>query len=411
MDDTLYDTSWLVHSISRPTDSLAQLFDPTSSTPQSLKEYQIALAEHANSFRDTLTRNRPRYEREEENDTIGDLKTCTWAPYNKDNVSARAGVKRKPIDGDARRGNGDSHLHGVVISLLYEKSTFKFIICAGSSNTSRRPRTGVRSRRTSVSLHEAETPILLAKSSPAALRALTTYLCDKFSLEGIYPLRLHTGSMSRATLLQNSLEEYLATLYRYLVQEGSNRDAIDEPLFKATVGQVRMTISFSEPVAPSLKSLEIAVPPQTSLALFEKIHRHQEEAPELEPPDRASPLMKCLSDILREKTGLSLAVLTRDEPEVMIDEPNRPGKSRPVAISNKTQSDPDADSVGNAPMRITRVSTAAYALSADSRLKFSSKAVEMVDRQGEMNIVRCANQDLLQRILEEAARQVRQDED
>ena len=65
----------------------------------------------------------------------------------------------------------------------------------------------------------------------------------------------------------------------------------------------------------------------------------------------------------------------------------------------------------DAPMKISRISNAAYAISCDHRIKFVSRPLHSVDDpdQPDENCVRRANQELLVAIVEEARRQVRED--
>ena len=426
MEDALYDTSWLVHNIPHVPPSLSLLFSPPPLTPQVLLEHHDRLCSHADSFIDSLSRDRPRYEREEEKEHLGGLRQCTWTRLIEpvDNVGggveSSAGRKRKR---DTRDDDEEGQSTGILINLVYEKKSYKFIIYTTTSHiqSSKRNHTTVASAHapnetnTSRTQTRKPTALLLSKSSPTALKALKTYLSSTFSLSGIHPLQLPIS------LLQFSLEKYLSITSTHLLQPADHRaeqlpgqQERREKAFKSLIGTTKLTVSFSAPVAPSLKTLEIAIPPETVLEMCKKNLRHSPEkhASQLDAEiQKPKSFMNQLAAYVSAKTGLSLPLLSKglesDNPALI---PNDPRNQDSITTNSKS---PQNDrGISQPVMRIIRVSTGAYALSTDSRLKFVLKAVENIPHDDEnddggrdLDVVRRANRNLLSEVLDEARRQ------
>ena len=416
MDNVFYDSSWLVHSIPKLTPSLSRLFHAVSITARAQGEHNWRLSSQADRFSRSLSKDRPRYEREEEKEQLGDFRQCTWTTLHRtvneeddhSHSSARAGAKRKK---NIREDDDQAQQsEGIVITLVYEKKTYKFVLytALSKSSTSKRNRTAFTTSQDTSTKESNQATLLLSKSSPAALKALTEYLCDTFSLDhGIHPLKLP------ASLLQTSTEQYLSSVYASLhtdlgeTQTAQSRDFANQ-LFKSIVGTIKLTVSFSAPVvAPKLKSLEIGIPPETALMMCRQFRRKSEtkdHGVDSESAEAKASFMGLLAGRVLEKTGLSIPVRAVDKTtEATIREFR--DQADCVEINGHDQaSNPPA-------MRITRVTTASYALSMDSRLKFVSRAVDLVeDREGgEGDCVRRANRDLLHAVLNEARRQAREE--
>lgn len=441
MEDALYDTSWLLHRIPDLTPRLSALLTPSQTTPQDQSKQRHRLSSHADLFLKYLHENRPRYEDEEEKAKFGGIRQCTWksleilAVDGHDRSSEhQAGKKRKRY---AAQDDGHSLRRGLMISLVYEKTTYKFVIYAastGSFRPSKRSRIAIATSHTGVSRGpfggEPEPAILLAKSSPSVLKTLTTYLLDTFDLP-----RPVEALKFPSSFIQSTLESHLTTIYRALSSDGdgsnASSNAIREYEFTNTVGTVKVTVSFSAPIAPSLKSLEVAVGLPALLSAFQLIDSTANA--------RRETFLGFLSGCILAKTGLRLPGLDDSDAEkenVAVDETRTTEEQQaeeegnaPAPIGESKKPDP--------PLRISRISTAAYAISVDQRLKFSLKAVEAVENEEDdddlpsdddenenhasdadvrenrrrkakakkPNSVRQANQELLLSILHEASRQ------
>ena len=415
MQDALYDTSWIVHSIPKLTSSLSRLLSSPSATRRERDAQDVQFSSHAHLFLESLKNDRPRYEREEEKEKLGGLKRCTWTRLEHElggeefrSRDAQAGKKRK---GDIRE-DGDEEVQsgGLSINLVYEKKAYSFILYTslpsdGSSTSSKRQRTNAPTTRKKPSNTAA---LLLSKSSPAALKAVINFFSAAFQVEEINPLKLSP------TLLQTSLEKYLATTYRALLipKPHSVDDAAavmekSPKVFNSVIGTTKLTISFSAPIAPSLKALEIALPPETVLKMCRRSAADGVETRPKATENRAFFLDR-LAEYILIKTGLFIpTVRTKDRPDTS-------ARLRTSFLQDKDidhDDNEDAAEQHSRSMKITRISTASYAISTDARLKFVSRAVEAVGSdehdRGQENCVRRANRDLLGAVLDEVSRQGR----
>ncbi|KAK5260378.1 hypothetical protein LTR40_004260 [Exophiala xenobiotica] len=321
MEDCLYDTSWLIHSLPTLTPSMLTLLAPPS-TQQERSQQTSKLSTHAGAFGESLSRGRPRYESEEEKEKLGSLSQCRWTrlerPAPEDGQTQQQHLSRKRL-----RDNGDdndsSTSHGVLISLIYERTTYKFIIyTTPDACSSKRSRTATSSN--------------------------------------------HTSSNQKT--------------------RGSTQSQFQD-LFINIISSVRLTIGFSAPVAPHLKSLDIAVAPYAVLKALPENGRFGIEH-----------FMSTLAGYIWANTGLKIPVLD-----------DRDGLVQSLGGEEADVAKPDA------PMKISRISNAAYAISCDHRIKFVSRPVHAVDDpdQPDENCVRRANRELLVAIVEEARRQVKDD--
>jgi hypothetical protein len=264
-------------------------------------------------------------------------------------------------------------IHGLSISLFYEKKTYKFVLFTSSS-------TPVIAGTTSKS---STTTILLAKSSPSVLKRFFAYLDHTFSISQPSPLKLPSSA------LQQTLQNYIITVLPLLDSDLATSQ--QEDALTSILGTVKVTLSFSAPVAPHLKTLDISIPANTVLAMCKKAHNDKDV-------DRGPPGQYCLDYLacqIHAKTGLKLPLSGNDNDREL----------RSIESSKES------------PIKISRISTASYALSSDSRLKLASKPLDAFasshdrddDDGNSKRIVSAANLNLLNAVLKEAQRQVRED--
>ncbi|EHY61108.1 uncharacterized protein HMPREF1120_09046 [Exophiala dermatitidis NIH/UT8656] len=480
MDNALYDTSWVLYSITHLPASLhAIILDPKLSAGGARAQTEaLGLSEHAAALRASLAREqeqRPRYEEVEEHERLGVLKECTWRLL----LSSRAELEHSSVDAHGRKrkrdhrdstagascqSTGNHHGHALMISLVYDRTTYKLVIYTTEKTPQSSTSSSRRDLRPEPDSNSDATAILLCKASPSALKAVTTYLADTFSLAlaDITPLRLSPA------LIRSTLEQYLATVSvalgraafaSALVAEAEQESVAEEhehereqerehlhSIFQSIVGTLRITISFAPPVAPSLKTLDITVPPRT----VGEQYRHVLDGSDQTTNDSRRPqFMDTLATWIRDKTGLNIdpfpsTIVNGDDNDGNDDDEGNAavGNDTSVATANKTKKNPmrphtetetETESEASVqeppphqpPMRVSRVSTAAYAISVEGRLKFASKPVELVNgflgllehgsnaegvsEARHENFVREANQQLLNAVLAEARRQVRED--
>lgn len=450
MDNLLYDTSWNLYSISSPSAGLRTLLDP--STPTNSASDTEILDKHNNAFRQSLSRKRPRYEEQEEKEKIGGLRMCTWSrlrpvssssisqsdPESRKQPSVRTGQKRKHPAGPDREDIHDDStpgsITGVVISILYDKTTYRFVLLTASSTTQLPTKKKARTKQTTRSSPRTRTQedqssdtgkdtiLLLAKCNPATFKAMATYLDTTFAVSetNICPLKIP------AHFLQRTLETYMSSTYEELTTtavrtHSRGRAPSSSANFKSIFGTLRMTITFGPPVAPKLKSLDVELPSETVLTAL------NEPRPSLDSDDdddnnNNNKVTAVVAEWIENRTGLKLpltssAMTMAHHPVSSRDDNNhgdagkenrRPGSATTTTTGSLAAQPP--------PMRLSRIMSGAYALSSEGRLKMSAKAMELCEQDqddddedgvidGQSNMVRKANQTLLQAMLREAGRQ------
>jgi hypothetical protein len=282
----------------------------------------------------------------------------------------------------------------MLISLVYEKTTYKFIIfMSDSTGIAQRGQQTTTSQQTSSNDNDSmQNGILLAKSSPLTLKALQRYLDDTFGIGPIKPLKLPSK------FILKELESYLTPI-----------------AFDTIVGTLNITISFSAPIAPHLQSLTINIPSQTLWKAYEVASKTSSRETE--------GVMGVLGNWLFKKTGLNLPLRTdQTNNTYSLTEANHNPNSNTTAPSEQAETQ-DTATEPQIPLRISRILNAAYAISTEGRLKLASKAVQAADsrRNGLNNDdeaspqqregVVVANETLLHAILDEAQRQARGDTD
>jgi hypothetical protein len=215
---------------------------------------------------------------------------------------------------------------GILISVTHERALSKFLLYGDVTSRPYR--------------------LLLTKAAAPIVHKFTTFLFDTFSVSTI-PTKLP------GTLLYNTLEYYMITATR--TQQSA----------EATLSALRLSFSFSPPIAPKLRSMDIDIPigPIASRA----------------DPTPHETIMKSISAHLQRVSGIL-----------------------PIAIGLGTET---KDGENKAPLaQLSKVSCAGFALSAEGRLKFTHKAVETA-----LDFAlpaRLANQNMLDAILAEVMKEM-----
>ena len=263
-----------------------------------------SLDRHATSLRKFLEpRNGTPYETEEQNEKIGTLRECKWRPLKRETCLS------------------------ILIRLTYERATYRFIILKSQHNN---------------------TPsLLLAKAPVALVHKVQTFLVTRLNVSTM-PSKLSSATIQHI-------------LQTYLTQIRSPESVID--LTKTILGTLKITLSFSTPVSPHLRSMDIDIPASTvdQLATLSA--------------DNQSSFLSELAKHVLNRTGLKL----------------------PIVISGQ-----DEDSEKTNAIRISRISCSAFVISTEGRVKLSSKAVD--DVPNEESVVRKANEMVLERFAQDASR-------
>ncbi|RMZ89426.1 hypothetical protein DV736_g3337, partial [Chaetothyriales sp. CBS 134916] len=288
---------------------------------------------------------RPIYEVEEEKARLGSLRSCH--------------ITQLPLQ------------HGIVLAIAYDRVVYKSIFYTYHTS----PQTSI--------------PLLLIKANSSLTRRLFLYFTEFFDLPSDpEPLKLS------ASLLLSALRKYIVSLRTNLDPVEENESILS--LLRDIIGILKITITVNAgsaggaAIVKNLRTIDVGINSETLYQLLEQSI-----------PDRPGPKSKRRGEIppitflhslqhhIRDRTGLILPIIP-DSTEHPLD-PNAG----------------DTLQANEAPLRVTRVQSTAFAIGMEGRLKFSSKPVEMMDTvpgltSGDENVVRAANRDLLAVIVNEA---------
>ncbi len=250
--------------------------------------------------------------------------------------------------------------HADVISVVlnYDRAIYKFILYSNTSTASPGTKVGM--------------PLLLAKAPAVVTRRFLSFTVETFHVT-IHPLKLPNNCLA------STISVYIARLYSSFETVSGATSMLS--LLKDTIGNVKLSISVNPgsangaDIAQHLRTMDLDVPAETLYQLL--------TLPP--PPAFAREYKHCgfllsLQHHIHQRTGLILPLL--------------PNSST-------------GDDVSEPPLKLSRIASASFALSAEGRLKFSSKTFEALETvpgldSGDENVVKKANAQLLEAIVSEA---------
>jgi hypothetical protein len=317
---------------------------PTPPLTALLSASPARLNDHAETLRDHLSAGRIAYEREEERAKIGGLRDCTCALL---------------------REEEEAEPYGVAINLLYDKVSYRVVFYGDEAPLIKAK--GKRKRRTP----DHPTPLLLIKASSSITSRFLTFLETHFHAPPVLPLRLP------ASYLPTTLRQYITDLVTAHAAISADHALLD--FLRDTVGVLKLTISITHAeAAKSLRTIDIDIPPETLYQLVAD-----------GPPNQSGGFLGSLHKHLHARTGLLLPLVPDSAPDG-------------AAIGAEKEN--EAEEV---PLKLSRLSCAAFALSSEGRIKLSAKAVQAVDAipglgSGQENVVRMANRTMLRGLIDVA---------
>ena len=341
MDETLYTTSFTLYSLPLPTPR--HLLTLLSSHETALKTHATKLYNHLIS-----TSRRPAYEVEEEKEKVGSLRSCDIAAF--------------PTG------------QGIIIAIIYDGAIYKFVIYASSQ-----------------SISQTQLPLLLAKANASLTRRVFAYLSDAFHLPSDpEPLKLSSH------LLLSSLENYISSLRNSLDHVAEKASILS--LLRDIIGTLKITVTVNmgcanaNPTGKNLRTIDLDVSSEGLYQLLGKSiaerpgprSRKRDEIPKIT-------FLPSLRDYLADRTGLILPITI-------------------AAVKKPLNTNVNGAEPADEPaLRVTRIQSTALAIGMEGRLKFSNKPVEMMNAvpgltSGDENVVKVANNDLLEAIVMEAER-------
>ncbi|KAI9369720.1 kinetochore complex Sim4 subunit Fta1-domain-containing protein [Aspergillus egyptiacus] len=246
----LLNTSWTSYRLSplHHTDHESLLTNPAA-----LETYAARLQDHlTNSLADTQWR-----DQDSTLSAMGPLKSCTW-----ETITTLSFLRPQQEQEDETQTRNPS---GIMVALSYETTTYKAALLAGNTQTQtqKQKQTGTLQRRRGRSNANSNSnstylPLLLTRLPKVLRESFTSFLSSTFDTY-VSPLRLPSSFLCEA----------LETYVRGLVPEpgsgssGAATAANRTGLIEDVVREMHLTLSFSEPVAPLLKALNLSIPRET----------------------------------------------------------------------------------------------------------------------------------------------------
>lgn len=240
---------------------------------------------------------------------------------------------------------------GLLIELRHQKTTHQVVLLARRAQTA------------------GKFPVVavLCKSSQVNLRRVKAWLEKEFFLPQSFALELSSEMLAKVC------SQYITQLATLEAGE-DDFDALRMATVKQVVGTLKVTITFSAGVAADLKSIDLDLPSETIDVLLKKVKSSE---------DAGSAFLEEFQAAIRQKTGLRLPV-----------------NGRTVRAGN---SDDESTNIAEPPMKISKITCAAFAISIDGRIKFASRPILSAEAIGYLkNIVTKGHLQCLRTIVEEA---------
>lgn len=240
---------------------------------------------------------------------------------------------------------------GLLIELRHQKTTHQVVLLARRAQTA------------------GKCPVVavLCRSSQVNLRRVKAWLEEEFSLPQSFALELSPE------ILAEICSQYITQLATLEAGEDDS-NALRMATIKQVVGTLKVTITFSAGVAAGLKSVDLDLPSETIDVLLKKVKSSE---------DAGVAFLDELQDAIHQKTSLRLPLN---------------GK-----IVNAGNSDDGLTNISEPPMKISKITCAAFAISIDGRIKFASRPILSAEAIGyPMNIVTKGHLQCLRTIVEKA---------
>jgi Kinetochore complex Sim4 subunit Fta1 len=327
----LYDISWTLHRLQWPS---------LSHRPYSLLSNARNRANRAKQLQDFLHIDVTGPEADNVFDEkAGAIRKCSW-----DLVEA-ADREEEAVLVDEGRRFVEEVGSGIVITLTYDAAAYT-VILYGSANAQ-------ASTSTVSNQHASTLPLLLTKTPIPLTKRLLTFLLDTFDI------RISPPKLPRS-LLPNTLEDYITILCRYTTSMSVARRS---GFLTSVLKDIKITLSFSAPITPHLRTIDVDIPAETVCNLIEASLSSN------------TAFMQVLAVHLEHHTGMQLPLANRG---------NESGEVEQV-------------------VRISKIVSYAFALSGDGRFKIVEKAKSAAEVENLGMVVREANEMVLASLLAQAA--------
>ena len=330
----LYDVSWTLHRLQWPS---------LSNRPYSLLSSSRNRVNRAKQLRDFLHIDVTGEEADNTFDEkAGAIQECSWDLLEASDREEGAIL----LDNEGVRITEELG-SGILINLTYDTATYKMILYG--------PTPSQPSKSTTSNQPTPMLPLLLAKTPVPLSKRLFTFLLDTFDIR-ISPLKLPQS------LLHSTPESYIEMLYRYTMSMSIARRSV---FLKGSLKDIKITISFSAPISPHLRTIDVEIPADTVCNLIEASMSSK------------TSFMQVLAVHLEHHTGMHLPLPANKDRQTEEVEPC---------------------------IRITKFVCHAFALSGDGRFKIVERAYSAAEVENLGSVVREANVMVLSSLLAEAVK-------
>ncbi|KAK5944026.1 hypothetical protein PMZ80_003307 [Knufia obscura] len=371
LPDIFLNTSWSVQyipGVRKRMHTLHSLVE--ASEEQAVAARQLkALSEDCCRYLQTLGRLEPRDELNDESEKTGQLRECVITQVWPQSTSASTVSQR--------------HCLGLSIEVRYQKTTYQVILMA----------------RRSFDENECPLTAILYKASQSTVKHIKNWLDFKFGLPSAWPLQLPSEMLPRMC------SSYITLLTESWTAATDYTDAWRQATLKQAIGKLKLTIAFSSAtgteIAPKLKTLDLDLPSESTNLLLERASQRSHARGAVQ-----DTFLDELARAIHEKTGLRLPLT--GAPSLGGNQVNKNATGTREAGQDSQNSTPPAEP----PLKVTKITCAAFAISVDGKLKLASKPIENADVVGyQEDVVRQAYWQLIDIVREEAERRGKEHDD
>ncbi|KAK5091919.1 hypothetical protein LTR24_005696 [Lithohypha guttulata] len=354
LPDVFLDTSWSMQYIPR--------IRKLASEPHAASTRQLqALSAECYQHNQSRGRLEPWDELKDESERTGQLRECHISQIWPHSMALDVMQERRCL--------------GLSIETRYQKTTYQVLLLA----------------RRSLSIDECPLTAILYKASQSNVKHIKDWLNYKFGIPSAGPLQLPQD------LLPRMCSSYLTVLTENWTVE-DNTNVLRQATLKQALGNLKLTIAFSSAtgteIAPKLKTLDLDLPSETINSLLEKTRQIAGAHDTIRPT-----FLDELARAIHGKTGLKLPLNGSLSADAGLD------KRQVTGTREAAQDGKDLTITSEPPLKVTKITCAAFAISIDGKLKFASKPIENAEVVGyQEKVVRSAYWQMLDLVRAEAER-------
>lgn len=259
---------------------------------------------------------------------------------------------------------------GLLIETRYQKTTYQVVLLGNVSGNGE---------------NACPVSLILFKAAPSHVKHIVNWLNFRFNLPSPAQLRLPPE------IVLHGCSRFLDTLSASWTPEQSQDDALRQATLRQVIGSLKLTLTISNTtetdIAGKLRTVDFDVPSETVDGLLRRARQTHSGG-----LAASTAFLDELANAIHEKTGLRLPL----------------SASLPLQTA-QSNTDPALER----PLKVSKITCAAFAITVDGKLKFARKPIESAEVVGyQETLIRAANWELLEVVRAEAEKRgARRDED